>query len=491
MENKKTRKFKDSKVKLDEAARIKIVNDQARAIENDYKQKIEELEEAKTNMFNLSKNHAMQFDMKFGADAIEYLEKFDLLLTHLLTIEKFDISVGILGNIITNDRYVLNAFKEKMIFIAKMNITELKFSELDFLSNISEVPLDAILKKNGIITKFDMDDYITKAQTLYSDTNAIYKKLEPQVTNNAQIIDMANYMKAIDTFLDVYSAILEMDPRNEDEKSKGYRDFVAKILKETISDSTKETIEKTVEEITKTVENFSGKLASGFRAALGYISSQFFGEMPSVDSDALVKNVNQRAIEEADKEKPDNNLDNEAQSPEQETAVSMLNVDLSNAVNLDNQIFLNAVHNNAQAKVNNMIEISKAECIEFAALLQSYVITKCKHSAVIQDQDKCDDYNHRADLLMKNCGIMFPMETSYDEVLNQHIQLAVSEQAIVSDSGSIIYIGAGKVLYEQNNFVPLITAEQVTENINSNSESLLLGTTEVFNSDATGVVLIK
>ncbi len=117
--------------------------------------------------------------------------------------------------------------------------------------------------------------------------------------------------------------------------------------------------------------------------------------------------------------------------------------------------------------------------------MQKYVTQNCKAENKLVDKDKCIEYNVMANLAVKNCDTIFPMETKYDTVLNDHLMQAINEVVIVSEDGDILYLGAGEVVTNQAHYAPQITAGEVSSN--GEGDQLLIGESKTF-ADSTAVM---
>ena len=64
---------------------------------------------------------------------------------------------------------------------------------------------------------------------------------------------------------------------------------------------------------------------------------------------------------------------------------------------------------------------------------------------------------------MKNCATMFPMHTSYDSALNEHLQLAINESDIISND-SVTHVDALGELSYQTGFSSQIIPDNAIDN---------------------------
>ena len=495
----KTRSFKKSTVDLDVAEKTKQANDAARALEANYKNKIIELKTSRDDMATVASKYAMMFDVaKVAPILVELSSKVEALESYLST----------LGNFIKDQEI------NYLVAQRKLCIDEIDNSyDLTLTNELLEYIINSMIKYGRANNHYEQYSLIPgKLLALISaidDAKLKALKLDG-VSYNQQLLGVTEYMATIDKFLDLYSDILDMDPRNESEKSKGFKEYAAKVLKDSIPDAVSGAFAKVaagdvagfasdaIQGITDTatslkdgVTSLLSKGASGFGSFVSLLfttaeDKKFFAEMPAVDSAKLKKDILTKEVE--GDESADSIVDEVMKDAAQEelardTQVSLPMADLSKTVKLTDALYSNAVHNNNQAEARNIVETSKAECIETAALMQKYVIQHCKGNNALATPEKCEDYNYKADLVMKNCGTMFPMETSYDSVLNEHLQFAVSEGAIISETGAITYVGAGAEVYNQPNFVPQLTGADVIDNVNNhNGQQMLAGGESILTS---------
>ncbi len=179
------------------------------------------------------------------------------------------------------------------------------------------------------------------------------------------------------------------------------------------------------------------------------------------------------------------NLD-EVNNDTDSAAISTIVIDQSKAIKLTDSAYSEAVHKNHQAEAQNIIEIGKAYCFESAMAMQKYVIQNCKAENKLAEPAKCEEYNKMADLAIKNCATIFPMETNYDNVLNVKLMESISEAVIISDAGDILYIGAGEAVTNQQHYTPKIEAPEVNAIIKQGS--LMLAGEDVLLTSADLVV---
>ncbi len=507
----KTRSFKKSTVDLDAAEKTKQANDAARALEANYKNKIIELKTARDDMATVASKYAMMFDVAEVAPiAIELSSKVEALESYLLTLGDFIRQSGSI-----RDQQLAHLVTQRKLCIEEIESSYDLTVANRLLKHITDSMDDYSRHSNNYNHYNHYDEYSRIPGQLLALISAVdVGKLQALkldgVSYNQQLLGSTEYMAAIDKFLDLYSDILDMDPRNESEKSKGYKEYAAKILKDAVSDvaglasDAVQGIADTATALKDGAVGVASLLSKGAYGFGSFVSSlfttaedkKFFAEMPTVDSAKLKKDILTNEVEVEEDESADSIADEVMKDAAQEelasdTQVSLPMADLSKTVKLTDALYSSAVHNNNQAEARNIVETSKAECIETAALMQKYVIQHCKGKNALATPEKCEDYNHKADLVMKNCGTMFPMETSYDSVLNEHIQFAVSEGVIISETGAITYVGAGAEVYNQPNFVPQLTGGDVIDNVNNHDgQQMLAGGESILTSTTTGALAL-
>jgi hypothetical protein len=208
----------------------------------------------------------------------------------------------------------------------------------------------------ALIAAIDAD----KFQALKLDSKGLSYSQIPATTETAE------YVAAIDKFLDIYSDILDMDPRNESEKSKGYKEYAAKILKDNIPAAVISTVEKIVAgdlsgavrdalqgtlvtALKNTADNAESFVSSSFASLISYFTKQedkeFFAAMQTVDSSKLAKAILTNEVKETDKHEEDQSIANEVmqETAEQESAstsqVNLPTADLSKSVKLTDESY--------------------------------------------------------------------------------------------------------------------------------------------------------
>ena len=469
-----TRNFKSSKINVKNAFADKEANDKARALGESYKTKIADLKQAREDIAQLANKYLLKFDF---AEVIENFEELNIS-SFQQKIEEMKILLGGHGMITRGGTRYPNE---------NGNIVR-ALDEYNFLNVFKITPkqLDDNKKNQYQELRYSIKSTLEKFK-LEEKTGLTFKEI---------LTEMPKLKAALDHFLDTYSDILGMDPRSEAAKVKGYKEYASTILDklkagnlsgaavDVIQDTIKaagETIESAANTVVEAATNnvVTNTVASIWSYGASFFvkpADLFFNNMISVDQQKLSQAVLENEILAENAEELTIELD---------SVSSTTKVDTTKAVKLTDSIYSGAVHRNNQAEAYNIIEVAKAECFEGSYAMQKYVTQNCKAENKLADKEKCAEYNKMADLAVKNCDTIFPMETKYDAVLNNNLMQSINEVAIVSENGDILYIGAGEAVATQAHYTPQITAGEV--NANGGGDQLLIGESKTF-ADSTAVM---
>lgn len=423
----KVRNFKKSAVNVDRAQQTKIANDKARKLQTDYQAKIKEFISARDKMMEIASKFATSFDVEKEQ---EFVSK---IIGSLTNVHVFDESNLLKSYINSGNQYNGNL---------KSNLEYLKVYDRNFKTSVEDI-------------------------------------------EHAK--EISSYMNAIDKFLDIYSEIIGMDPKNDE--GRNFKEYATKLMNDAgntlnkiqsgdIAGAAADVAHGASEAASKVASSVASSLSKGFDFFRSFMpdfakkeDKEFFAKMDKVDDKKLSDYILNKESNEDDIALETINEAKE-ESENSQVAQNLPNVDPTKAVLITDASFSDAVHHNNQAEVYFMVEFAKASCFTMASDMQKYVTQNCKVSNPLSTPAKCTEYNAMADLVMKNCATMFPMKTAYDKEIDTYLQNSIRETVVIDSQGAITYIGAGDVTHHQANYIPQLTGGDAV-NARNNGQLLL------------------
>lgn len=453
----KERKFKPSKVIVKDVLAEKAINDKARKLDQDYKVQIEKLKVARDEIIQLGNKYLLKVDIfdaieKANIITIAKNQAFNDLESHLLSLNDDiykktsyklnDVSLRMVNN-------SLKALDQEDITLVRQQLTSLKTYTLHgFTSSFCYI----------------VGPLIENIEKLAKDFEAeVVKKNFFEKEAGLTLFEVMALDAIIDNFLNIYSDIIAMDPRSDAEKSKSYHEYFKDIINKIPTNGFTEAASSSI----KTDPSALPYFKSAFSFFSNTEDKDFFASMPPVDEIAITRKFLRHELNHFEQEEPTEN---------QALAVINKSSPLEN-IKLTDVFYTNMLHKNNQAEAQNIVELTKAFCFESVIAMQEFVILNCKSKNHLGDQQKCIEYNHKADLAAKNCDGIFPMETNYDEILHEKLIHSVSESVVISNDG-MLYIGAGKEVFTYPHYTPQISSSSTS----SQGDLILSGEADILSA---------
>lgn len=322
--------------------------------------------------------------------------------------------------------------------------------------------------------------------------------------------------KVINSFLDAYENVLNMDTRTPGEKATGTKEYINELRNninkkgvEAVNDIAKDAFKTFTNNIPSAgaiqegVNNAFTEMSAAFRSVANYVTDFLKSDdQKEIEKDlkeqqeeaASVQEILQEINEESAQEDSDDliviTISDETDNAEVTTIGNYIKPNSDAAIKISDSKTINNWHKQFQDKLSGFIDTAKVSCFASAVKMNEEA-NKCELQSIAKSSEECTSLKKSAKFLMENCDAIFPMQSNYDEMITKMLDYAIDARVSITESGDMKYIAVGELISKDSAYRGTdVTSLPMPQNAGDAGQNLLpYNNAELSGVDSQGDIL--